>query len=314
MTITEHLTSSTVTVTPIGGLIGAEIGGVDLSQDLTVEQVADIRSALLRWKVVFFRNQGIGPVEQVAFGRRFGDVTPAHPTIPPLEGHPEVLELSTERYGVEKSEEGREPYGFAGLIENHWHTDVTFVHNPPMGSILHGVEVPPYGGDTAWTNLVTAYESLSPAVRAFADGLRAVHHNELHVEMGSARGDELRQTFTSTAYSAIHPVVRVHPETGERAIFVNPNFTSHIVGLRNRESRRILELLYEATADPRHTVRFHWESGSIAFWDNRATSHLASFDYVPPFTRKMQRITLAGDVPVGPDGRPSEPGAGGRFG
>jgi alpha-ketoglutarate-dependent taurine dioxygenase len=307
---------TSITVAPVAGLIGAQIGGVDLGCELSEAQVADIRTALLRWKVIFFRDQHVGPDEQVAFGRRFGEVTPAHPTLPALEGHPEILQLSTEDYRGATGDDDEDKTNSAtplALIENRWHTDVTFVANPPMGSILRAVDVPPYGGDTGWTNLVTAYESLSAPIRSLLDSLRAVHHNELHVELGGARGSALRKQFASTAFSSVHPVVRVHPETGERALFVNPGFTSHIVGLRNRESRRILDLCYEATADPRHTVRFRWAPGSIAFWDNRATSHLASFDYIGPHPRTLQRITLAGDVPVGPDGFESESVAGGSF-
>lgn len=300
---------SGITVRRVAGYIGAEIGGVDLASGLNPAEVAAVRAALLEHKVVFFRDQQLDPAQHLAFGRLFGEVTPAHPTLPSLPGHPEVLQLSTEDYAAEYGGGTDGP-----LIENLWHTDVTFVHNPPLGSILRAVDVPAAGGDTGWTNLVAAHQALSEPVRRFVAGLRAVHRNHLPVEQGSHAGRELAARFGSTPYATVHPVVRVHPETGERALFVNPNFTSHVVGLSNRESRRLLDLLYEVIGDPRFTVRFHWEPGSVAFWDNRATAHLASFDLPPRGGRRvMQRITLAGDVPVGPDGTISETYQGGRF-
>jgi alpha-ketoglutarate-dependent taurine dioxygenase len=198
-------------------------------------------------------------------------------------------------------------------IENNWHTDVTFVHNPPLGSILKAVEIPTYGGDTAWTNLVAAYDGLSQPLKELVGGLHAVHRNEILVELGSPQGLALRSAFTSSPYWTEHPVVRVHPETGEKALFVNPNFTSHLVGLRNKESRALLALLYDHIADPRFTVRFRWAPGSIAFWDNRATAHLAAFDGVRGEPRTLHRITIAGDVPVGPDGFESVALEGGAF-
>lgn len=296
-----------VEVRPLSGHIGAEITGVDLAGALTDDEVAAVRAALLRWKVVFFRGQQLTPAAQVAVGRRFGDVTPAHPTLAPLDGHPEVLPLDSRAY--------RQAAGNGGIsIESRWHTDVTFTPNPPFASILHGVVVPPYGGDTTWANLVTAYETLSPAIRTLVDGLRAVHRNTLHFTRPSETADELARQFTSTALSAVHPVVRVHPETGERVLFVNPNFTQHIVGLSTRESAALLGLLFEHLSQPEFTVRFRWEEGSVAFWDNRATAHLAPTDLGHlPFDRVMHRITLAGDVPVGVDGRPSETVQGGLF-
>jgi taurine dioxygenase len=201
----------------------------------------------------------------------------------------------------------------APRTESRWHTDVTFVPNPPMGSILRGVVVPPYGGDTQWTNLVVAYERLSPAIQRLIDDLHAVHHNVL----SPARGElttELQQQFQSKDIRSVHPVVRVHPETGERALFVNPNFTSHIVELSRQEGRHLLAMLYEHMANPEFTVRFRWQPGSMAFWDNRATAHLVPTDVPPGAHRSMQRITLAGDTPVGPDGFVSYALAGDAFG
>ena len=167
------------------------------------------------------------------------------------------------------------------------------MHNPPLGSILKAVEIPPYGGDTAWTNLVAAYDGLSRPIKELVDGLHAVHRNEILVELGSPQGLALRSAFTSSSYWTEHPVVRVHPETGEKALFVNPNFTSHVVGLTNKESRALLAFLYDHVANPRYTVRFRWAPGSIAFWDNRATAHLAALDAVPGEPRTLHRITVA---------------------
>ena len=314
MTVTHEpsVRTSAVEAHRAAGLIGAEITGVDLSRDLTEAEVTDIRSALLTHKVIFFRDQHITPDQQVAFGRRFGEVTAGHPTLPPLEGHPEILVIGGEDYfglGAAGDDDG----AWGGAIENNWHTDVTFVQNPPLGSILKAVEIPTYGGDTAWTNLVAAYDGLSQPILELVDGLHAVHRNEILVELGSPQGLALRSAFTSSSYWTEHPVVRVHPETGEKALFVNPNFTSHIVGLRNQESRVLLDLLYAQLANPRYTVRFRWAPGSIAFWDNRATAHLAALDAVPGENRTLHRITVRGDVPVGPDGFESVALEGGAF-
>lgn len=290
-------------VRPQSGHIGAEIVGADLTQPLSAGVVAAIRAALLRWKVVFFRGQPIDQEQQIAFGRCFGEVTPAHPTLPAaFPEHPEILLLDSR----ESDRMGK------ALIESRWHTDVTFVPNPPMGSILRGVVIPPYGGDTQWTNLATAYERLSAPLRDLIDGLHAVHHNALPI----ARGElsfEYQQKFQSQDIRSVHPVVRVHPETGEKVLFVNPNFTSHIVELSRAEGRHLLAMLYEHLTNPEFTVRFRWETDSIAFWDNRATAHLVPTDVPDELHRSMQRITLAGDVPVGPDGSKSRALSGETF-
>jgi taurine dioxygenase len=289
-------------VRPMAGYIGAEILGVDLRGPLDPHVVAEIRATLLRWKVVFFRDQDLTQEQHVAFGRNFGEVTPAHPTLPAaFPDHPEILLLDNERYAADSVS-----------IESRWHTDVTFVPNPPMASILRGVVVPPYGGDTQFANIVVAYERLSEPIRDLIDGLHAVHHNVLPLARGEMPA-EMAQQFSSTDIRSVHPVVRVHPETGERAIFVNPNFTSHIVELSRKESRHLLEMLYEQISNPEFTCRFRWEPGSIAFWDNRATAHLVPTDIPAGFHRSMQRITLTGDVPVGVDGQPSHVLAGATF-
>jgi alpha-ketoglutarate-dependent sulfate ester dioxygenase len=284
-------------VRPLAGHIGAEIFGPDIAAGLSDEEVAAIRAVLLRWKVVFFRDQHVSQAQHVAFGQRFGEVTPAHPTLPAaFDDHPEILLLDNQ--------------GFVGAggggasIESRWHTDVTFVPNPPMGSILRGVVVPEYGGDTQWANLVVAYETLSPQIRDLIDGLHAVHHNALPIAKGEMLAG-LRKQFMSREILSVHPMVRVHPETGERALFVNPNFTSHVQELSRQEGTHLLALLYEHMANPAYTCRFRWQPDSIAFWDNRATAHLVPTDVPPGAHRSMQRITIAGDLPVGPDGSTS---------
>jgi taurine dioxygenase len=301
---------STITqldIRPMSGHTGAEILGVDLSQPLDPAVVAEIRATLLQWKVVFFRDQDLTQEQHIAFGRQFGEVTPAHPTLPAMfPEHPEILLLDNQAIA------GAESNGKGPSIESRWHTDVTFVPNPPMGSILRGVVVPPYGGDTQWTNLVTAYETLSAPLQRLCDELHAVHHNFLPIGRGELSG-KLKEQFQSKDIRALHPVVRVHPETGEKALFVNPNFTSHIHELSRKEGNHLLALLYEHIASPNFTCRFRWAPGSIAFWDNRATCHLVPTDIPPGMHRSMQRITLAGDLPVGPDGEVSRSLSGDAF-
>jgi taurine dioxygenase len=298
-------------VRPLAGRIGAEIFGVDLTEPLESAVVAEIRSTLLKWKVVFFREQHLTQDQHIAFGRQFGEVTPGHPTLPAaLPDHPEILLLDNQAFAQRESEDSGKPKGPS--IESRWHTDVTFVPNPPMGSILRGVVVPPYGGDTQWTNLVVAYEQLSPPLQRLCEELHAVHHNFLPISRGELPG-ALKKQFQSQDMRSVHPVVRVHPETGEKALFVNPNFTSHIVELSRAEGAHLLAMLYEHLANPGYTCRFRWEPGSIAFWDNRATCHIVPTDIPPGAHRSMQRITVAGDLPVGPDGKTSYALAGETF-
>jgi len=282
-------------IRPMSGHLGAEIHGVDLSAALDDATVAAIRAALLRWKVVFFRDQHMGPEEQIAFGRRFGEVTPAHPTLPAaLPEHPEILVLDSDE---SQSLGGTE-------IASLWHTDVTFVPNPPMGAILRGVEIPEYGGDTQWLNLAVAYERLSQPIKDMIDGLHAVHENRINMKRGEL-ASEYERRFRAQNIRSVHPIVRVHPETGERILFVNPNFTSHVLELSRLEGRHLLAMLYEHMTDHEFTTRFRWAPGSIAFWDNRATAHVVPTDVPPGMKRTVHRITLAGDVPVGLDGERS---------
>jgi taurine dioxygenase len=301
-------------IRPLAGHIGAEIFGVDISQPLDPAVVAEIRTTLLKWKVIFFRDQELTQAQHIAFGRQFGTVTPAHPTLPAaFPDYPEILLLDNQqmmkqekaaRPKDEPTAKADRPSGSPLAIESRWHTDVTFVPNPPMGSILRGLVVPPYGGDTQWTNLVVAYQELSAPLQRLCDELHAVHHNYLPISRGEL-GGALKKQFQSQDIRSVHPVVRVHPETGEKSLFVNPNFTSHIVELSRAEGNHLLALLYEHLSAAAYTCRFRWQPNSIAFWDNRATCHLVPTDVPAGMHRSMQRITLAGDLPVGPDGQQS---------
>jgi alpha-ketoglutarate-dependent taurine dioxygenase len=304
------LTSPTgVAVHPIAGRIGAEISGVDISQPLDSSTVATIEDALDRWKVVFFRNQHLDHAAQIAFGRQFGELTYAHPHDDhPPEGHPEIYTVDPRRFerrfGIERKElEAQRRYSYT----SGWHTDVTPAHNPPAGSILRADVVPSYGGDTTFTNLVAAYEGLSAPVRAFVDTLRAEHRYGANYS-GQRRGRAgFSDRIEKNSLVSNHPVVRVHPRTGERALFVNPGFVDHILDVEPVESRWILDHLFAELTRPEYTVRFRWEPGSVAFWDNRATAHLGPQDLGHlDVERVLHRVTLIGEVPVGPDGRESE--------
>jgi alpha-ketoglutarate-dependent taurine dioxygenase len=300
-------TEANLQVKPVAGHIGAEIRGVDLSRPVSDAAVATIRQALLKWKVVFFRDQQIGHAEQVAFTGRFGKVTYAHPLEDePNSEHPEILAIDRRRY--ERRDGRRYTY------ESRWHTDVTAVVNPPAGSILRAVNVPEFGGDTAWTNLVAAYEGLSAPLRALADGLKAEHRFNARRRFKDSENPYAKRVAANPQVS-IHPVVRVHPETGERALFVSPGFTSHILDLSQSESERILELFFEQITKPAYTVRFRWNAGDVAFWDNRATAHLGpqDLDHLD-LERVLFRTTLVGDIPVGVDGFRSQIVQGQPFG
>jgi alpha-ketoglutarate-dependent taurine dioxygenase len=289
---------SSIEIRPASGHTGADIIGLDLRDTLSDAEVATIRTALLRWKVVFFRDQHITPGQQAAFARRFGQATPAHPLRESIAGHPEVLPIDRRIFDEEYGDRS------ARRDINGWHTDVTAVINPPAASILRAEAVPPYGGDTTWTNLVAAYEGLSAPFKRFADKLRAVH--SFHIPDGVSVSPKLRQRIADRPLVSEHPVVRVHPETGERALFVSPTFLRYIVGVSPEESQNIIELFFRQITRPEYTVRFRWQQGSIAFWDNRATAHLGpqDIDHIE-HERRLHRITLVGDVPVGVDGTPS---------
>ena len=286
-------------VRPATALIGAEIRGLDLRRSLDPQTVRFLRSALLEWKVLFFRDQDITQEQQIAFGEYFGEVTSAHPTAEALPDHPEIWERHAADYR-KRIKDLSAPTAQAPRRDSQgWHIDITFVANPALGSILRGIDIPPYGGDTVWSNLVAAYEGLSPKIQELIDGLQAVHR---------AGGYDQADNKERAVYTSLHPLVRVHPETGRKALFVNPGVTTHIVGLKERESTALLDVLVEEIKRPEYQVRFHWERNSIAFWDNRVTAHVGPVDYAFfDAPRVVQRITIAGDLPQGPDGFRSRP-------
>ncbi|MFD8631297.1 TauD/TfdA dioxygenase family protein [Streptomyces sp. NPDC059533] len=284
------VTTST-TVTKIGGRIGAEIGGVKLGGDLPEATVAEIRAALLAHKVVFFRDQDhLDEAGHEAFAELLGAPV-AHPTVPSADG----------RYAL-----GIDSHH--GARANQWHTDVTFVPAYPAFSILRAVTIPPYGGNTLWANTAAAYANLPAPLRTLADGLRALHSNEY--DYAALKPDavpealtQYREVFTSTKFLTEHPVVRVHPETGERTLLLG-NFVQRIDGFTGRDSRALLDLFQAHIESPENTVRWQWRAGDVAIWDNRATQHYG-VDDSDDHERTLRRVTVDGDVPVGPDGEPS---------
>lgn len=286
-----------VLVEPLTIHIGAQISGVDLTRALTADEVSTIRQALLRWKVVFFRDQHLDHRQHIEFARNFGELTPAHAVFDSDSDYPEI-------YPVTKNRTAFAARPAATRAWTDWHTDVTAAVNPPFASILRGVVVPPYGGDTHWTSTEAAFKALSPTMQEFLSGLRAVHRFKGATD--DAQADEYNRMLERNPLEAEHPLVTVHPETGERSLYTSQEFTSHIVGLNPRESDTLLEFLWEHCIRAEFCVRFKWKPGSIAFWDNRSTQHQAIRDvYDSEFEREFYRVTLNGSIPLGADGKPS---------
>ncbi|HEY1974821.1 MAG TPA: TauD/TfdA family dioxygenase [Pseudonocardia sp.] len=277
-------------VVRIGGRIGARLDGVRLGPDLPAEVVAQIRAALLAHKVIFFRGQHhLDDDGQLGFARLLGEPTTAHPTVRGSSIH--VLPIDSDRTQA-----------------NSWHTDVTFVDRVPAASILRAVTLPPYGGTTTWANTVAAYNALPVPLKNLADQLWAVHTNEYDYAADAEEFSEeldaklapYREEFRSARFETEHPVVRVHPETGERALLLG-HFIREFVGLNTKESQALFHVLQDRVIRLENTVRWSWAPGDVAIWDNRATQHYAVADY-DDHHRLLHRITLAGDVPVGVDG------------
>jgi alpha-ketoglutarate-dependent sulfate ester dioxygenase len=287
----------------IAGRIGAEITGVFVGPDLDPGIVELITGALHEHKVIFFRGQHhLDDAAQAGFARRFGDLTAAHPTVPGTKEDFRVFELDAQAGGGKA---------------NAWHTDVTFVDRPPAISVLRAITLPPYGGDTAWANTVMAYESLSPALRSLAEGLWALHSNDYDYATRSGGGVQeksdkdqrhFREVFTSTVYQTEHPVVRVHPETGERSLLLG-QFVRRILGVSASDSRYLFDLFQQHVTRLENTVRWHWTPGDLVMWDNRATQHYAIDDY-GDLPRTMHRVTVSGDRAVSVDGQVSRAIAG----
>ncbi|MFC5749019.1 TauD/TfdA dioxygenase family protein [Actinomadura rugatobispora] len=278
-------------VRKVGGRIGAEVVGVDVREP-SDRVFAEIRAALLEHKVLGFRGQELTDADQLAFASRFGPLTGAHPTVPSVDGAPQVL-----------------PVDSASGRSNHWHTDVTFVQSPPKVSTLRSVVVPPYGGNTLIANTAAAYQDLPDVLRDFADRLWAVHTNDYdYIRPGSEGSDPEkaaahRKAFVSRVWKTAHPVVRVHPESGERNLFIG-GFAQKIVGLSDREGRAILDILESYVTRPENIFRWAWAPGDLVLFDNRITQHYAPDDY-GDLPRRLHRVTVAGDVPVGVEGRRS---------
>ena len=298
---TVEVTSPTTScaVRRLTGTLGAEISGVDLTQPLSSQDTAAIREALVRYRVVFFRDQHLTPTQQVAFARNFGELTPAHPLLGGLdENHPEVLVLDSLDYKLGVGDVRNTGDKKTTSYNNRWHTDVTFSAAPPTASILAAKVIPSFGGDTLWCDLVNAYETLAAPLRHLVDGLVAVHDasGTFSRFRDEDKSGENKQKLGNMS-PVRHPVVRIHPETGERGLFVNPTFTAYIENFSPEESRAILGLLYEHSIQPERVVRWTWSEGDVAMWDNRSTAHYAAADYTEP--RLMHRITVRGERPFG---------------
>ncbi|GAA4387142.1 TauD/TfdA dioxygenase family protein [Tsukamurella soli] len=301
--------AETVTIEPIAGYLGAEVAGVDLRYELDRATRRLLTDALYEHKVLFFRDQEIDHAAQIRFTGYFGPVTDAHPlgyTDKSPAGYPQVLEVDSRTYA---SRSGSRQYSYA----NHWHQDVTALVNPPAITVLRAELVPEVGGDTTWADLAAAYEGLPSSLQRFLEGLYAENRFGGR-EPRWVRGSESDAVTSATPIISEHPVVRVHPVTGKKLLYVNPGFTSRILGLRPAQSDTLLDLLFAEITDPAYTVRIRWTPNSIGIWDNRATIHQAPSDLGHlDVVRVLHRTTVEGDVPVGVDGRPSRSVSGEPF-
>ncbi|MFO0295229.1 MAG: TauD/TfdA dioxygenase family protein [Rhodospirillales bacterium] len=271
---------ATIGVDRLTPIIGAEIAGIDLSRPLPDAQFEELRRALAENLVIFLRDQAITPAQQLEFGRRFGALH-LHPAAPHEPGHPELMIIRTDADATRANGEG-------------WHTDVSCDAEPPMGSILYIKECPPHGGDTLFASMYAAYEALSDRMKAYLDGMTAMHDGEpayrgLYANLGVA---------DKASYPrAEHPVVRTHPDTGRKALYVNAGFTTRLLGVPSDESAGVLRYLFQHMENPLFQCRFRWRPGSLAFWDNRCTQHRAMWDYWP-HRRYGNRVTIKGERPV----------------
>ena len=284
--------TSPLDIAPVAGRIGAEVRGIALSGDLDGGTIAAIRNALSRHKVLFFRDQTeLDDARHEAFAGLLGEPV-AHPTVPVADGSRYLLELDSKE----------------GYAASSWHTDVTFVDAYPAASILRAITIPAAGGDTLWANGASAYEGLPEALKTLVDGLWAVHSNKYDYAAAlsikdAKRAEEYSRVFASTVYETEHPVVRVHPETGERSLLLG-HFVKNFVGLNSADSQRLFAILQDHITLPENTVRWRWQAGDVAIWDNRATQHRAIADFGLQ-RRTLRRATIAGDVPIAIDGRHS---------
>jgi taurine dioxygenase len=271
-----------LSVRPIAGALGAEIGGVDIARPVAEAVVAEIRQAFLDHLVIFFRDQKLAPPQLLAFAQRFGQPM----EYPQLKGLPECPMITP----VIKLE--RERTNFGGV----WHSDTSYLERPPMGSMLYALETPPVGGDTLFANQYLAYEALSEGLQQTLTGLVGIN-SSTKADVTRSREDRLREAGVETkALTGEHPAVRTHPETGRKALYVNFGHTTRFRGWSEPESAPLLDYLFTHQVRPEFTCRFHWEPGSLAFWDNRCAQHNPVNDY-HGYRRIMHRVTLAGDTP-----------------
>ncbi len=265
----------------LAGALGAEIQGVDLGADLDNETFDDIHQAFLDHQVIFFRDQTLTPEQHKRFGRRFGTLN-IHPYVKGMEGHPEIMEII---------KEPEDKINFGG----GWHSDMSFLETPSIGSILHAIEIPNYGGDTLFASQYAAYEALSPGLKKTLEGLRAVHSSAREYSSTGAsaqkRGSMQVAEADGHVGEFVHPVVKVHPETGRKALYVNPAFTMKFEGWSTKDSKPLLDYLFNHSRFEAFTCRFNWTKGAVAFWDNRAVWHFALNDY-PGQRRHMRRVTV----------------------
>ena len=259
--------------------IGATISGLDLREPLQDEVISGLRAALVKWKVIFFRDQHLSEEEHIRFASHFGELE-IHPFTPADQPRPEIL-----RIVHDQDNKG---------TENFWHSDVTWRPEPSLGSILRAVEIPEVGGDTLWANMEEAYSALPDYLKKKLDGLQA-EHNFLRA-FGHVIPKEQHEGIREKHPVQLHPVVRTHPESGRKSLYVNIAFTDHILGMETKESDKLQEILQHTASRPEYQVRLKWQPGTIAFWDNRASQHYAVSDYWP-HRRVMERVTVAGDKP-----------------
>jgi taurine dioxygenase len=283
--VNEHVRDlqAVIAVTPLTPVIGAEVAGLDLARRLAPATLAALRAALLDYKVLFFRDQEITTEQHLDFARAFGELE-IHPFAPHKPGYPEVLALTHDRQS-----RGR---------ENTWHSDVTWREKPSLGSILHALEVPEVGGDTLFADMGAAYEGLSETMKEKIEDKVAVH-DFAYFRNGMRKAGKSEEEIAAfdRAYPMVeHPIVRTHPETGVKSLYVNAAFTKHIVGVDKAESDALLRHLYAQAAIPEYQCRFRWRAHSLAFWDNRSSQHYAVSDYWPA-VRRMERVTIIGDRP-----------------
>ncbi len=272
-------------INPVAGAIGAEVSGIDLSAEITDQTFSELQRLLLQYEVIFFRDQPIPPEAHAKFARLFGQPQ-CHEAYPHISGLPELTILENDREHPSKIE--------------MWHTDMTFRLCPPLGSILHGVIIPERGGDTLFASMSAAYDNLSESLQSFLSGLTAVHDfsHGFKESLEEPGGRERLAQMVAENPPVEHPVIRTHPVSGKKSVFVNSLFTVKICGMKAKESDALLQFLYEHAVLPEHTCRFNWRPDSIAFWDNRITQHKPVNDYWPQH-RRMQRITIDdGNRPV----------------